>query len=103
MLNLIKEYAYKRADLLKLEATEKAVSIIGTMAVIILSLFSALFFIILFLFGIGFLIGTYLQNYGYGLLIVAGFYLLIILALYLRRKEIKNYIANKIVESIEED
>lgn len=102
MLNLIKEYAYKRADLLKLEATEKAVTLIGTIAVIILSLFSALFFIILFLFGIGFLIGTYLNNYGYGLLIVAGFYLLIIFALFLQRKAIKNYIANKIIESLEE-
>lgn len=102
MLNLIKEYAYKRADLLKLEATEKAVTIIGTIAVLVVALFSALLFIILFLFGIGFLIGSYLHNYGYGLLIVAGFYLLIILVLYVKRKALKNYIANKIVESIEE-
>lgn len=102
MLNLIKEYAYKRADLLKLEATEKAVTIVGTIGVLVLALFSALLFIILFLFGIGFLIGSYLNNYGYGLLIVAGFYLLIILVLYVKRKALKNYIANKIVESIEE-
>lgn len=102
MLNLIKEYAFKRADLLKLEATEKAVTLVGTLAVIILALFSALFFIILFLFGIGFLIGSYLNNYGYGLLIVAGFYLILMIFLYLKRKGIKNFIANKIIESIEE-
>lgn len=102
MLDLLKDYAYKRADLLKLEATEKAVTLIGTVAVIVLTLFSALFFIILLLFGIGFLIGAYLNNYGYGLLIVAGFYLLIIMILFLKRNAIKNYIANKIIESIEE-
>ena len=102
MLDLLKEYAYKRADLLKLEATEKAVTLIGTIAVIVLALFSALFFIILLLFGIAFLIGAYLQNYGYGLLIVAGFYLLVMLILFVQRNAIKNYIANKIIESIEE-
>lgn len=102
MLDLLKDYVYKRADLLKLEATEKAVTIIGTVAVIVLTLFSALFFIILLLFGIGFLIGAYLNNYGYGLLIVAGFYLLIILLLFMKRNAIKNYVANKIIESIEE-
>ena len=102
MLDLIKEYAYKRADLLKLEATEKAVTIVGTVAVIFLASFSALFFIILFLFGIGFLIGEYLNNYGYGLLIVAAFYLLILVLLFVKRNAIKNTIANKIIESLED-
>ena len=57
MIDLIKEYASKRADLLQLEATEKSVTILGTVIYIILILFSALFFIQLFLFGLAFLIG----------------------------------------------
>ena len=76
MIDLIKEYASKRADLLQLEATEKSVTILGTVIYIILILFSALFFIQLFLFGLAFLIGSYLNNYGYGLLIVAGLFLI---------------------------
>lgn len=102
MLELIKEYAYKRADLLKLEATEKSVSILGTVIYIILALFSALFFMLLFLFGIGFLIGTYMHNYGYGLLIVAGLFLLILILVIAMRKSIKSMVANKILESLED-
>lgn len=102
MLELIKEYVYKRADLLKLEATEKSATILGTVIYIILSLFSLLFFVLLLLFGIGFLIGTYLHNYGFGLLIVAGFFLLILVVVIMSRKTIKNKVANKILESLDD-
>ncbi len=102
MLDIIKDYAYKRADLLKLEVTEKSVTLIGTITFLVLAAFSSLFFVILLLFGIGFLIGTYLNNYGYGLLIVAGFYLLVLILLFLKRKTIKNMVANKILESLDD-
>ncbi|WP_234111668.1 MULTISPECIES: phage holin family protein [Chryseobacterium] len=100
MLHLIKDYAIKRADLLKMEVTEKSVTLIGALAFLVLTAFSALFFVILLLFGIGFLIGEYLDNYGYGILIVAAFYLLILLVLFWRRKSIKEQVANKILESL---
>lgn len=100
MFDLIKEYAFKRADLLKLEATEKTVTIIGTVTFIVAAMVFAFLFLLLFLFGIGFLIGEYLNNYGYGLLIVAGFFLLILIILVAMRKTIKNKVANKILESI---
>ena len=100
MLDLIKEYAYKRADLLKLEATEKSVTLLGTVIFIMLALFSVLFFVMLLLFGIGFVIGAYLNNYGYGLLIVAVFFFLILIVVFMLRKTIKNKVANIILESI---
>ena len=100
MLDLIKEYAYKRADLLKLEATEKSVTLLGTVIFIMLGVFSMLFFVLLLLFGIGFVIGASLNNYGYGLLIVAGFFLLILVIVFLLRKTIKNKVANIILESL---
>lgn len=100
MLDIIKEYANKRVDLLKMEMTEKAVTLIGGITFLILASFSALFFLILLLFGIGFLIGAYLNNYGYGLLIVAAFYLLVLILLFLKRKTIKSWVANKILESL---
>ena len=102
MLNLLKEYAYKRADLLKLEATEKSVTILGTVIYIVLALFSLLFFVFLLLFGLGFLIGTYLDNYGFGLLIVAGCFLIISALVLMNRKAIKNRVANKILESLDD-
>ena len=102
MIDLIKEYASKRADLLQLEATEKSVTILGTVIYIILILFSALFFIQLFLFGLAFLIGSYLNNYGYGLLIVAGLFLIALIVVLKNREKIKNMLANKILESFED-
>ncbi|WP_417431848.1 phage holin family protein [Halpernia sp.] len=102
MFDLLKEYAYKRADLLKMEIQEKTVTLIGMFTFLILAFLSALFFIILFLFGLGFLIGSYLNNYGYGLLIVAGFYLLVLIVLYIKRNSIKNRVANKILESLDD-
>ncbi|TXF79521.1 phage holin family protein [Chryseobacterium sp.] len=100
MLDILKDYAYKRADLLKMEVTEKSVTIIGMITFLLLASLTALFFIILLLFGLGFLIGTYLNNYGYGLLIVAGFYLLVLIVLFVKRNAIKNMVANKILESL---
>ena len=102
MIDLIKEYASKRADLLQLEATEKSVTILGTVIYIILILFSALFFIQLFLFGLAFLIGSYLNNYGYGLLIVAGLFLIALIVVLKNREKIKNTLANKILVSFED-
>lgn len=102
MLELIKEYASKRVDLLKLEATEKSVTFLGTVIIIVLALFAVLIFVLLFLLGIGFLIGSYLNNNGYGFLIVSGLFLLILIILISQRKSIKNKIANKILESLED-
>ncbi|WP_027377235.1 phage holin family protein [Kaistella palustris] len=102
MLDLIKEYAYKRVDLLKLEATEKSVSLAGTLTYLVLALFFAVFFLILFLVGIGLLIGSYIGNYGWGVLIVAGFCLLMIALTFALRKKIKNMMATKILESLDD-
>lgn len=102
MIDLIKEYVTKRADLLQLQATEKSVTILGTVVYLVLLLFSVVFFTLLFLFGIGFLIGSYLNNYGFGLLIVAGIFLVLLIAVVVNRKTIKSKIANKILESFED-
>jgi hypothetical protein len=101
-LDILKNYAYKRADLMKLEATEKSVTLIGAITFLILATFTSLFFMILLLFGIGFLIGSYLNNYGYGLLIVAAFYFFVLIFLFMKRKAIKNIVANKIIESLDD-
>ena len=102
MINLIKEYVSKRADLLKMEATEKSVNIFGTVIYFVLLLFAVFFFALLFLFGIGFVIGSYLNNYGYGILIVAGLFLLVLFAFMANRKKIKEKIANKVLKTFQD-
>lgn len=100
MLDLLKEYASKRMDLLKMEATEKSSLTAGTITYLAIAAVAALFFIILLNIGLGLLIGFYLGNYAYGLLIMAGFYLLILIIVLLARNSIKNGIANKIIKAI---
>lgn len=100
MLDIIKDYTKKRLDLLKMEATEKGVATAGTVTIGVLLGVFGIFFLILLNIGIGLLIGYYLNNYGYGVLIVAGFYLLLIIIVILARKAVKNLVANKIIKAI---
>lgn len=100
MLDLVKEYASKRLDLLKMEAAEKSSVTAGTITFLIMAAIAGFFFIVLLNIGLGLLIGSYLGNYAYGLLIMSGFYLLLLLIVIFTRKNIKNTIANKIIKSL---
>lgn len=100
MLDLVKEYTSKKLTLLKMEATEKSSVTAGTVTYLTLAAVAALFFIILLNIGLGFLIGTWVDNYGYGFLILAGFYLLLILIVFAARNAIKAAVANKIIKSL---
>lgn len=100
MIDIIKNYASNRLELLKLEATEK--SSLGVSATVygILVLVTLVFFITLLNIGLGLWMGSMLGNYGYGMLIVSGFYLLLFIVLLLARKSITTKISDKIVKSI---
>ncbi len=100
MIHLVKEYASKRLELLKLEATEKSSKGAGLLVFISLTALAALFFVVLFNIGIGLYIGSLLGNYGYGVLIVAGFYLLMLLLLFLLKKSIMTKVAGGIIKFI---
>lgn len=98
MVEIIKDYATKRLDLLQLQFTEKASLSAGLIAFISVVLIAFSFFIILFNFGIAFLIGESLGNMSYGFLIVAGFYFLVMLIVFAIKKTIVKTIANQVIE-----
>ncbi|WP_265427718.1 phage holin family protein [Chryseobacterium sp. YIM B08800] len=98
MIETIKEYASKRIDLLKIEATEKSSISAGVIAYLVILLVAFGFFIILFNFGLAFLIGKALDNYSYGFLIVAAFYFVVMLLVATFKKRIVNMVANKVIE-----
>lgn len=100
MIQLIKQYAENRLELLKLEASEKSSQLIGGIIVYSLVIFFAFFFFILLNIGIGLLIGHYLDNYAYGVLIVSGFYLLVIVLVLALKKAIKLRIINKFLKTL---
>lgn len=99
MIETLKRFVLKRIELLKIEAIEKASLSASKVTYIIILLVAFAFFIILFNFGIAFLIGKELNNYSYGFLIVAAFYLLLIIFTIILKKWIINSIANKIIKS----
>ena len=98
MIETIKEYASKRIDLLKIEATEKTSISAGFITYLIVLLVAFAFFIILFNIGVAFYIGKALGDTSYGFLIVAGFYLLIMIFIVIFKKRIVNMIADKVIE-----
>lgn len=100
MVEIIKEFASKRLNLLKMEVTEKTSVTAGTITFLVLAAIAALFFIILFNIGLGLLIGYWLGNYAYGILIMAGLYFLILIIVFLSRKSITNSVADKIIRLI---
>lgn len=102
MLDLLKDYASKKAELLKLEATEKTAITAGTTTYLVIAAIVLLFFIVLFNIGLGFLLATFMESYALGFMIVAGIYLLLFVIVLLSKNSIKNNIANKIIEFINE-
>lgn len=98
MIELLKEYINKRINLAKLGIIEKSSISAGIITFIATMVLIFGFFLILFNFGIAFLIGQAFNNISYGFLTVAGFYmLLMIITIFLRKTIIKN-IANNVLK-----
>lgn len=98
MIETIKEYASKRIDLLKIEATEKSSLSAGIITYLVVLIIAFTFFIILFNFGIAFLIGKALDNTSYGFLIVAAFYFLVMIFIVAFKNRIVNSVADQVIK-----
>lgn len=98
MIDIIKDYTSKRLDLVKIQLTEKSSLSAGIIAFLSIVLIAFSFFIILFNFGIAFLIGQSIGNAAYGFLIVAGFYLLVMIGVFFMKKAIVKSIANQVID-----
>ncbi|MFN3019649.1 phage holin family protein [Chryseobacterium sp. TY3] len=97
MIDLLKEYINIRIDLARLELIEKSSLSAGIITFIMTMVIVFAFFIILLNFGIAFLIGQALDNFSYGFLIVAGFYLLIMIIVLSMRKKMIKTVANNVL------
>ena len=100
MLDLIKEYSTKKIELLKMEATERSSVTVGFFAFNIVLIIMLILFLIMFSVGLGLLLGYYLGNYGFGVLIVSGIYLLVIVILLARKRSFKDSVADKIINAL---
>lgn len=100
MVGFFKDYVDKRLGLLKLEMTEKSVNLVSiAIYTLILAILLICFFAFLFI-GLGFFIGNLLGNNAYGMLIMAGIFLLIIFVFSLLKNSILLGLKNKLVSKI---
>lgn len=94
MIETLKDFISKKIELLKMEATEKTVITLGFFAFSVLFILVFLVFILSLNVGLGLLIGYYLGNYAYGMLIIAGVYLILVFMTLFFKNAIKKSVAN---------
>lgn len=95
------EYVKTNIQLAKLKAIDKVAEIVGSLVTQIALVVLAFFFLSMVNIGVSFWLGTVLGQTHYGFLIVAGFYALLAVLVYVFRKTIiKTPISNSIISQI---
>lgn len=100
----VEEYAKTNVELVKLKATDKAAEVVSSLVAQIAVVVLAFFFILMINIGIAFWIGDAMGRTHYGFFVVAGFYALITIVLFIFRNDlIKTPISNSIIEQVLKD
>lgn len=103
MVKILKDYIENHVELLKLDATEKTLKIIGVSVPLLIMTIMGSFFIILLNIGLALMIGKWIDSYALGFFILSGFYLLIMILAYFFRNNIKDAIIDKAIEAFFND
>ena len=95
------EYLETRIDLVKLKTIDKSSDVLSSAAAAIAIAVGLLFFLLMASIGLALYFGYLLNNLYYGFFIVAGIYAVVVLILYVGRKQwIKMPVYNSIVKKI---
>ena len=89
MVKILKDYLENHVELLRLDATEKTLKIIGVSVPLLIMTIMGSFFIILLNIGLALMIGKLIDSYALGFFILSGFYLLIMILAYFFRNILK--------------
>ena len=101
LIDRVKSYAETRIDLLKLKAIDKSSSFLSTLVTMIVLGMVGLIFIILLNIGLALYIGSLVGNAYYGFFIVAGFYLIAGLVIFVcRDKWLKTPVSNVMIKNL---
>ena len=103
MVKILKDYLENHVELLRLDATEKTLKIIGVSVPLLIMTIMGSFFIILLNIGLALMIGKLIDSYALGFFILSGFYLLIMILAYFFRNNIKDAIIDKAIEAFFND
>lgn len=95
------EYIKTNVHLIKLKAVDKAAGVVGSLVAKVAVIVLGFFFLMMINFGIAMWLGEVLGKMHYGFMIVAGFYALLTLIVYLLRDSIiKTPISNSIISQM---
>lgn len=100
MIGLVKDYIEKRMSLVKLEVTESSANVMSVVIYFLVILGFGLCFLAFLGVGLGLLLGSFLGNYAYGLLIMAGLFLLGGLCAMTAKKSIIEILKNRLISTI---
>ena len=103
MLKIVKDYVENHVELLKLDATEKTLKIIGVSVPLLIISVMVIFFLVLFNIGLALLLENWLKDYALGFFILSALYFLMIIIAYFLRDKIKNIITDSAIEAFFND
>jgi cytochrome c biogenesis protein CcdA len=95
------EYLDTKLELTKLKAINTSSDVLSNMVYLIVKILIIFLFVGFVSVALAILIGKTLGDYYYGFLIVAGFYLIVLLIIYVQRKKwIKGPVANSLINKM---
>src|SRR5665647_2064563 len=100
LIERVKSYVETRIDLLRLKAIDKSSSFLSLLISMIVVVLISFIFIMMLSIGVALLLGNLLGKLYYGFFIVAGFYLILGIVLFVfRNKWLKTPIANSMIKN----
>jgi len=101
LIDKSKDYLDTKIELTRLKTIDKSADVLSTVVVTVSMLFVSIVLLLFASVGLALLIGNMLGAYHYGFFIMAGFYAVILLVIYVKREKwIKTPIANELINKM---
>lgn len=101
MIKLLKDYANKRIELLKLDATEKVVLLAGGIVFLLLVIVFLSLFLLLFSLGLSHWLGHWVNSVALGYFLVAVIYLISAALCIVFKDDIRKHIADLLLKFLQ--
>ena len=101
LIDKSKDYLETKIELTKLKTIDKSADILSTVVVTVSMLFISVLLILFISLAVALFLGQMLGAYHYGFFIMAGFYAIVLLLIYVKREKwIKTPIANELISKM---
>lgn len=101
LIDKSKDYLDTKIELTKLKTIDKSADVLSTVVVMVSMLFISVLLILFISLGLALLIGKWLGAYHYGFFVMAAFYAITLLVIYVKREKwIKTPIANELINKM---